>query len=44
VDVQSPVPLRAHVDGEFFCQPEAGVRELTIELLPGRLRALAARE
>lgn len=40
VAVESGVPLRVHTDGEFFCHPEDGVRELTIELLPGRLRVL----
>jgi YegS/Rv2252/BmrU family lipid kinase len=31
-------PLTVHVDGEFFSRAEDGVRELEIELLPGRLR------
>jgi diacylglycerol kinase (ATP) len=38
--VESRAPLRVHLDGEFFCHPEDGVRELTVELLPG-LRVLA---
>ena len=33
--------LCVHVDGEFFCQPGDRVRELRVELLPGRLRVLA---
>jgi diacylglycerol kinase family enzyme len=35
--LQSPKPLIAHIDGEFFCQPEDGIQELEIELLPRRL-------
>jgi diacylglycerol kinase (ATP) len=38
VAVTSETPLTVHVDGEFFSRPEDGVRELEIELLPGRLR------
>jgi diacylglycerol kinase family enzyme len=30
--------LIVHIDGEFFCKPEDGVRELEIDLLPGRLQ------
>jgi diacylglycerol kinase (ATP) len=33
--------LCVHVDGEFFCQPEDGVRGLSVEMLPGRLRVLS---
>jgi diacylglycerol kinase (ATP) len=44
VVVESPIPVRVHVDGEFFCQPEDGIRELKIELLPGRLSVLATPE
>lgn len=40
--IESPTPLRVHVDGEFFCHPEDGICELKIELLPGRLKVLAA--
>ena len=40
VRVTSPVPIRVHLDGEFFCQPEEGIRELKIDLLPGRLKVL----
>jgi diacylglycerol kinase (ATP) len=42
VAIESPSPLRVHVDGEFFCQPEDGVRELRIELLPRKLTVMAA--
>jgi diacylglycerol kinase family enzyme len=38
VSVRSETPLRIHLDGEFFCQPEEGLREVRVELLPGRLR------
>ncbi|MCE9531130.1 MAG: diacylglycerol kinase family lipid kinase [Planctomycetes bacterium] len=41
VRIKSPTPLRVHVDGEFFCQPEEGIAELAIELLQGRLKVLA---
>ena len=36
--LSSVAPLTVHTDGEFFSRPEDGVRELEIELLPGRLR------
>ncbi len=36
--VQSPVPLRIHLDGEFFCQPEDGITDVQIQLLPNMLR------
>ncbi len=42
--IESPTPLRVHVDGEFFCHPDQGIRELKIELLPGRLKALCGPE
>jgi diacylglycerol kinase family enzyme len=38
VEVRSESPVRVHLDGEFFCHPEDGVRNLTIELLPKALR------
>jgi diacylglycerol kinase (ATP) len=38
--VRSEAPIAAHTDGEFFCRPEDGVRDLEAELLPGRLRVL----
>jgi diacylglycerol kinase (ATP) len=36
--VQSEKPLIVHTDGEFFCLPEDGVKDLEIEIVP---RALA---
>jgi diacylglycerol kinase (ATP) len=41
--VRSEAPIAAHTDGEFFCRPEDEVRELAVELLPGRLRVLRRR-
>jgi diacylglycerol kinase (ATP) len=41
VVIQSRSPIRIHVDGEFFCHPEDGIREVKIELLPKRLRVQA---
>jgi diacylglycerol kinase family enzyme len=38
VTVRSEKPLRIHIDGEFFCQPEDKVQDVRVELLPGRLR------
>jgi diacylglycerol kinase family enzyme len=38
--VRSEAPLAVHTDGEFFCRPEDDLRELEVELLPGRLRVL----
>ena len=32
------MPLCVHTDGELFAVPADGVRELEVELLPGRLR------
>jgi diacylglycerol kinase family enzyme len=40
VRVLASHPLRIHIDGEFFCQPEDGVTDVTVELLPGALRVL----
>jgi diacylglycerol kinase family enzyme len=37
VTVVSTAPLTAHIDGEFFCRPEDGVRCLEIDLLPRAL-------
>lgn len=36
--VQSDRPLCIHVDGEMFCLPSDGIREVEVELLPKRLR------
>lgn len=38
ITVRSEAPLCAHADGEFFCVPSDGVSELTVEVLPARLR------
>ena len=37
VTLHSETPLIAHTDGEFFCLPEEGVRDVEIEILPGVL-------
>jgi diacylglycerol kinase (ATP) len=37
VRLRSEAPLIVHIDGEFFCKPEDGVRELEIQLLPACL-------
>lgn len=42
VHLESPAPLRVHADGEFFCQPEDGIGQIAIDLLPRRLKVLAA--
>jgi len=38
VRVESPEPLRIHLDGEFFCHPEDGILKATVRLLPAKLR------
>jgi diacylglycerol kinase family enzyme len=38
--LRSEAALITHVDGEFFSLPEQDVRELEVDLLPGRLRVL----
>jgi diacylglycerol kinase family enzyme len=38
ITLHSPTSLVVHADGEFFAQPENGVRSLTIQLLPKALR------
>jgi diacylglycerol kinase family enzyme len=38
VRLTSAEPLTVHIDGEFFCLPEEGVRELEVECLPAALR------
>jgi diacylglycerol kinase family enzyme len=37
VHISSAAALTIHIDGEFFCQPEDGVQEVEIELLPRAL-------
>ncbi len=41
VVVRGESPLIVHVDGEFFCLPEDGIREMEVDLLPGALRVFA---
>jgi len=41
IQIQSDEPLRVHLDGEFFCQPEDGIQDLTLELLPKALTVLS---
>jgi diacylglycerol kinase family enzyme len=36
--VESEQPLRIHIDGEFFSQPDDGVFSVSVTLLPRRLR------
>jgi diacylglycerol kinase family enzyme len=43
VKVIAESPLMIHIDGEFFCLPEDGVREVEVRLLPGKLRVLGKR-
>jgi diacylglycerol kinase family enzyme len=40
--VHSEEPLTVHADGEFFCLPEDGLRDLEATLLPGALRVLGS--
>jgi diacylglycerol kinase family enzyme len=40
VSVHAESALTVHIDGEFFSLPKDDVRDLEIELLPGRLRVL----
>jgi diacylglycerol kinase family enzyme len=40
VRLRSESALTVHADGEFFCLPEQNVREVEVDLLPGRLRVL----
>ena len=38
VTLRSETPLIVHTDGEFFCLPAEGVRELEIDIVPAALR------
>lgn len=38
--IRSDEPLRIHLDGEFFCLGEDGIREAEVELLPRKLKVL----
>lgn len=42
LEVQCESPMRIHVDGEFFCQPEDRINQVSVRVLPGRLRVEAA--
>jgi diacylglycerol kinase (ATP) len=37
IEVKAEQPLCIHADGEFFCVPEDGVREVAVEVIPQRL-------
>lgn len=43
MEIRSETPLIVHTDGEFFCVPEEEVRELEVDLLPGRLPVFGRR-
>ncbi|MEX2138240.1 MAG: diacylglycerol kinase family protein [Pirellulales bacterium] len=43
LQVHSAAPLAAHTDGEMFCTPAEGIQDLTIRLLPARLRVKVCR-
>jgi len=38
IAVHSEKPLCVHADGELLCVPADGVREVEVEVIPGRLR------
>jgi diacylglycerol kinase (ATP) len=38
IEIRSDGPLFVHTDGEFFCVPADGLKEVQMEVLPGRLR------
>jgi diacylglycerol kinase family enzyme len=38
IEITSESPLCIHADGEFFCVPSDGVREVQVEVLPKRLK------
>lgn len=38
IQVHSETPLCVHADGEFVCVPDEGVNEVTVEVVPQRLR------
>lgn len=40
VKLSSEAPVPVHLDGEMFCVPKDGVRDLEVRLLPGALRVL----
>ena len=38
IAIESETPLCIHADGEFFCTPADGIREVAVEVLPKRLK------
>jgi diacylglycerol kinase (ATP) len=38
IAVRSEAPLCVHADGEFVCEPADGIREMSVEVVAGRLR------
>ena len=38
IEVHSEAPICVHADGEFVCVPSEGVKEVTVEMVPRRLR------
>jgi diacylglycerol kinase family enzyme len=40
VTLHSEDPLPVHLDGEVFCEPKDGIRDLDIRILPGALRVI----
>lgn len=42
INLRSESPLAAHVDGEFLCKPEEGVRKLHIEIRPAALKVMTS--
>jgi diacylglycerol kinase family enzyme len=43
-EVVSETPLTVHTDGEFFCLPQDDCRQISVELLPRRLRVFSRRD
>jgi diacylglycerol kinase family enzyme len=38
IKVESEAPLCVHADGEFVCVPEQGIKQVTVEVIPARLK------
>jgi diacylglycerol kinase (ATP) len=38
IEVQSEVALCVHADGEFVCVPSDGIKEVSVEVVPQRLK------
>ncbi len=38
IEVSCEIPLCVHADGEFVCVPDEGIKEISLEVLPKRLR------